>query len=187
MTYMQKQEAINFLQENLKNKNLIKHCLAVEAAMIALAQYFGEDAEKWGICGLLHDIDYEKTKDNPAEHSKIGAEMLREKGIDSEICDAVLTHNEIHGIEPQTLMAKAVYCLDPLTGLIVAATLILPTKKLNDLSAESVLKRFKEPAFARGANREIIKQCETLLNTNLQEFVKITLGAMQGIASELGL
>jgi len=184
---MQRQEAINLLEENLKNRNLIKHCLAVEAAMIALARHFSEDGEQWALCGLLHDIDYEKTKDNPTEHSKIGAEMLREKGIDSEICDAVLTHNEIHGIEPQTLMAKAVYCLDPLTGLIVAATLVLPTKKLNDLSAESVLKRFKEPAFARGANREIIKKCKTLLDTNLEEFVRITLQAMQSIVSELGL
>lgn len=184
---MQRQEAINLLQENLENKNLIKHCFAAEAGMRALAQHFGEDAEIWGICGLLHDIDYEKTKDNPAEHSKIGAEMLREKGIDSEICNAVLTHNEMHAIEPETLMAKSIYCIDPLTGLIVAATLVLPSKKINDLSVESVLKRFKEGAFAKGANREIISQCETLLDINLEEFVKITLEAMQSIANDLGL
>jgi len=184
---MEREKAISFLQENIKNKNLIKHSLAVEAAMIALARHFEQDKDKWGLCGLLHDIDYEKTKDNPAEHSKIGSEMLRNLDIDKDICDAVLTHNEIHGIKPQTLMARAVYCIDPLTGLIVAATLVLPSKKINDLSAESVLKRFKEPAFARGANREIIKQCETLLDTNLEKFVEITLEAMQGIAPELGL
>ena len=184
---MEREKAINLLQENIKNKNLIKHCLAVEAGMIALAQYFEQDEDKWGLCGLLHDIDYEKTKDDFHQHSKIGSEMLRNLGVDKDICDAVLTHNEIHGIEPQTLMAKVVYCLDPLTGLIVAATLVLPSKKLSDLSAESVLKRFKEPAFAKGANREIIKKCETLLDTDLEEFVKITLGAMQSIADNLGL
>lgn len=184
---MKREEVINLLETNLENKNLIKHCLAMEAGMRALAQHFGEDAEKWGVCGLLHDIDYEETKDDFHQHSKIGSDMLRNLGIDKDICDAVLTHNEIHGIEPQTLMAKAVYCLDPLTGLIVAAALVLPSKKINDLSAESVLKRFKEPAFAKGANREIISQCETLLDINLQEFVKVVLGAMQGISLELGL
>lgn len=184
---MEREKAINILQKNIKNQNLVKHCLAVEAAMIALARHFGEDESQWGLCGLLHDIDYEQTKDDFHQHSRIGSEMLRNLSVDNDICDAVLTHNEMHGIKPQTLMAKAVYCLDPLTGLIVAATLVLPSKKINDLSAESVLKRFKEPAFAKGANREIISQCETLLDINLEEFVEITLRAMQGIASDLGL
>jgi len=126
---MKREQALKLLEENLKNQNLIKHCLATESAMRELADYFGEDKEKWGICGLLHDIDYEKTKGELNLHSKIGEKMLKELGFDKETCRAVLTHNKFHNIPPETLMAKALYCLDPLTGLIVAATLVLPSKK----------------------------------------------------------
>ncbi len=184
---MEREKALNLLKENLKNQNLIKHSLAVEASMRELARYFGENEEKWGICGLLHDIDYEKTKGDPNSHSKLGAEMLKNLGFDQEICDAILTHNEAHGILPKTKMAKALFCLDPLTGLIVAATLVLPSKKINDLKVENVLNRFKEKSFAKGANREIIKKCQEYLGLSLEKFVEITLGAMQGISNELGL
>jgi len=184
---MKRKEAINLLKENLKNQNLIKHSLAVEAAMRDLAEHFGENIEKWGICGLLHDIDYEKTKEDPNSHSKMGAEMLKNLGFDQDICDSVLTHNEAHDIPPKTKMAKALFCLDPLTGLIVAATLVLPAKKINDLKAENVLNRFGEKSFARGANREIIQKCQDLLNLNLEKFIEISLKAMQKISSELGL
>ena len=124
-------EALNLLKENIKNQNLVKHSLAVGEAMKSLAEYFREDTQKWEVCGLLHDIDYEKTKEDPNSHSKIGAEMLQNLGLEKEIYDAVLTHNETHGILPETKMAKALYCVDPLTGLIVAATLVLPSKKIN--------------------------------------------------------
>ncbi len=184
---MEREKALNLLQENIKNQNLIKHCLAVEAAMKELAEHFGEEKEKWGLCGLLHDIDYEETKDNPELHSKVGAEMLRDFGLEEEICQAVLTHNQVHGIEPKTLMAKALYCVDPLTGLIVAAVLVLPSKKLNDLRVENVLNRFKEKGFARGANREIIARAEEFLNLSLEEFIRITLKGMQKISADLGL
>ena len=184
---MKREEALNLLKENLKNQNLIKHSLAVESAMRELAKHFDENEEKWGICGLLHDIDYEKTKGDPNLHSKIGAEMLKNSGLDKEICDAVLTHNEVHGILPETKMAKALFCVDPLTGLIVAATLVLPSKKINDLRVENVLNRFKEKAFARGANREIIRKCEEYLNLSLEEFIKIVLSSMQKISDKLGL
>ena len=184
---MTREKALGLFKANIQSPNLIKHSLAVEAAMRALAQYFKKNEDRWGICGLLHDIDYEKTKDTPELHSKIGAAMLKDLGVDREICDAVLTHNEAHGIEPKTLMAKALYCIDPLTGLIVAATLVLPTKKINDLTIQSVLKRLKEKSFARGANREIIRQSIVLLNLPLEQFVKIVLGAMQNIGQELGL
>lgn len=184
---MTREQALELLKTNLENKNLIKHCLAVEAGMRALARYFNENEDRWGLCGLLHDIDYEKTKSDPHLHSKLGAEILREKGFDQEIVEAVLTHNEVHGILPKTKMAKALYCLDPLTGLIVAATLVLPSKKISDLKTESVLRRFKEKAFARGANREIIKKCEEYLNLSLEKFIEIVLAAMQTIASDLGL
>ena len=147
--------------------------------MRALARHFKEDEEKWGLAGLLHDIDYEKTKNDPNQHSLIGAQMLEEIGVDKDICQAVKVHNEIHGILPETLMEKSLYVSDPLTGLIVASALVLPSKNIADLKPESVEKRFKEKAFAKGANREIIKKCEEYLNLGLEEFIKIGLEAMQ--------
>ncbi len=184
---MTREEGLKILKENLFNQNLIKHSLAVEAIMRALAEHFGQDQEKWGLAGLLHDIDYEKTKDNPQEHSLRGAKILEELGVEKEICQAIKVHNKTHGILPETLMEKALFVADPLTGLIVAATLVLPSRRITDLTGENVLNRFKEKAFARGANREIIKQCEWLLGLKLEEFVEIALKAMQGIAKEIGL
>lgn len=184
---MTREEGLILLKENLSNQNLIKHCFAVEAIMRALAQHFEEDEEKWGLTGLLHDIDYEKVKDDLSQHSLVGAKMLEDLGIEKDICQAVKVHNEAHGISPETLLEKALFVVDPLTGLIVAATLVLPSKKIADLTAENVLNRFKEKAFARGANREIIKKSEELLGLKLEEFVKIGLLAMQGISQELGL
>lgn len=184
---MTRSEALNFLKENISNQNLIKHCLAAEAIMRALASHFGEDEEKWGLTGLLHDIDYEKTKDDSSKHSLLGAQLLEELGIEKDICQAVKVHNEAHGILPETLMEKALFVIDPLTGLIVAAALVLPSKKLADLTSENVLNRFKEKAFARSVNREIIKKSEDYLNLELEEFIKISLEAIQGISQELGL
>lgn len=155
--------------------------------MRELAKRFNEDEEKWALCGLLHDIDYEKTKGDANLHSKEGAEILRGLGLDEEIVNAVLSHNEAHGVLPQTKMAKALFCLDPLTGLIVAAVLVLPSRKISDLTAENILNRFKEKAFARGANREIIKKSQEYLNLNLEDFVKIVLEGMQRISADLGL
>jgi len=200
---MTRGEGFNLLKQNLQNQNLIKHCLAVEAIMRALARHFGEGEEdksssslfvitregeeKWGLTGLLHDIDYEKVKDDLSQHSLVGAKMLEDLGIDKSICQAVRVHNEAHGIPPETLLEKALFVTDPLTGLIVAATLVLPSKKIADLTPENVLNRFKEKAFAKGANREIIKKSEELLNLKLEEFVKMGLEAMQKIAGDLGL
>jgi len=184
---MSSQEAFNLLKKYISNQNLLKHSLAVEAVMKELANYFGQDQEKWALAGLLHDIDYEETKDKPHEHSLKGAEMLAKLNIDKEICQAVKVHNEIHGIVPETLMEKALYLADPLTGLIVAATLVLPSKKINDLTVENVLNRFREKAFARGVNREIIKKSKTLLGLELEEFTTIGLRAMQKISDQLGL
>ncbi len=175
------------LKENLKNTNLVKHSLAVEGAMRAMAKRFSANQEQWGLCGLLHDIDYEKTAGDATTHSKIGSQMLKDLGLDDAIVHAVLAHNEAHNIAPQSQMAKALFCVDPLTGLIVASALVLPSKKLADLKTESILKRFKEPAFAKGANREIIKKSEELLGLALEEFIQIALEGMQNIAEELGL
>ncbi len=184
---MNRQEALNLVKEKVQNKNLINHCLVVEAVMKGLAENFSEDVEKWGRAGLLHDIDYEETKDKPLEHSQIGAEFLRGLGVEEEICQAVLKHNEAHGIEPETKMEKALFVSDPITGLIVATTLVLPEKKLAAVSVENVLNRFKEKGFAKGANREIIAKCELLLGLSLEKFAEIVLGAMKSIAGEIGL
>jgi len=184
---MNKDEALLMLNDKIKTPNLVKHCLACEAAMKELAEYFKEEEEKWEIAGLLHDIDYEETKDKPEQHSLIGSDYLKEQGIDEEIVEAVKTHNEIHGIAPETKMAKALFCTDPLTGLIVASTLVLPSKKIKNVTTDNILNRFKEKAFAKGANREIIKQCESLLGLSLEKFVGLVLQGMQKIDKNLGL
>ncbi len=183
---MTREEALKLVEEKIQNKNLIKHCLAVEAVMKELAKYFNENIEKWALTGLLHDIDYEETKDTPEKHSLLGAEILQQHGIDSEIITAVKAHNEIHGLPREDKMTKALFCADPITGLIVAATLVMPSKKIIDLSAENILNRYKTKGFAQGANRETIAACKEL-DLSLEEFVKISLKAMQSIPKELGL
>lgn len=183
---MTREEALKLLKEKIKNQNLIKHSLAVEVCMKTLAEYFDEDKAKWALAGLLHDIDYEETKNSPEEHSLKGAEILKNLGLDQEIVEAVKTHNEIHNLRPETKMAKALFSVDPLTGLIVAATLVLPEKKISSLTVQNILNRFREKAFARGANREIIKRCEDI-GLSLGKFIEICLLAMQKIADELNL
>lgn len=179
---MNRKQALQLVNEKINNRNLVKHCLAVETCMRALARNFGSDEEEWGLAGLLHDIDYEETKDNPDKHSIVGAKMLEELGVEKDICEAVKTHNEIHGIPPESKMAKALYAVDPLTGLIVAATLVLPSKKIKDLTVENVLNRFKENSFAKGASREIISKCSDI-GLKLEEFVEVCLKAMQEMLS----
>lgn len=184
---MTKEQGLDILKENVLNQNLVKHCFAVEAIMRALARHFREDEEKWGLAGLLHDIDYERVKDDLSRHSLLGAKMLEDLGVDKDICQAVKVHNESHGIAPQTLLEKSLFATDPLTGLIAAATLVLPSKKIADLTGDNILNRFKERSFAKGANREIIKKCEELLDLKLEEFIKIGLQSMQGISRDLDL
>jgi predicted hydrolase (HD superfamily) len=134
----------------------------------------------------MHDIDYGKTADDPQKHSLLGAKMLEDLGLDDGIIHAVKAHNEIHGIARESRLDMALYAADPVSGLIVAAALIRPEKKLGVLTAGSVLKRFNEKAFARGASREQIMECEKL-EISLEEFVGISLSAMQGIAADIGL
>jgi len=184
---MNKEQAVNYLKEEVKTENLRKHSLAVGAAMKTLADHFDEDKSQWEVCGLLHDIDYEQTKDDPEQHTKVGKEMLQEKGLSEKVCDAVYTHNGEHGVEPKSLMGKALYCVDSLTGLIVAATLVLPSKKIEDLEVDNVMNRFEEKRFAAGADREAIAKSEDYLDLELEEFVEITLDAMKNISDELGL
>ncbi len=183
---MERSEAWELLNKHMKNENLLKHSLAVEAVMVGLAKHFGEDEEKWALAGLLHDIDYEYTKDNPEKHSLVGAEMLQEAGLPEDVIYAVKVHNEAHGLPRNTLLDKALYCTDPLTGLITAAALVRPDKSLLGVKVKSLKKRYKEKAFAKGANREIIAACSEI-GLSLEEFMEIGLKSMQGIAKELGL
>ncbi len=183
---MKREEAYKLVKENIKQKNLVKHCLAVEAVMKRLAEHFNEDVEKWTLAGLLHDIDYEETADDPERHSLIGAEMLEGMGLSSEVVYAVKVHNGAHGLPRKSLMDKALYASDPLTGLIVAAALIHPDKKLNSIDTEFVMNRYGEKSFARGADRDVIASCSEM-GLELEEFIKLALEAMQDISRELGL
>jgi len=183
---MTREEAIKLVEEKIQNKNLVKHCLAVEACMKEFAEHFSQDIEQWGLAGLLHDVDYETTKDDLTQHSLVGAKILEDAGLDKEICEAVKTHNEAHGLKPESLMAKVLLPVDPLTGLIIASVLVLPSKKIVEVTTENVLNRFKEKGFAKGANREIIAKCVDA-DLNLEQFVEIGLRAMKKISIELGL
>lgn len=183
---MQREEALSLVKEQVKNKNLIKHMLAVEAVMACLAEYLEEDKELWGMTGLLHDLDYDKTADDPMQHGLLGAEMLNERGFPPEMVQAVKAHNEALAVERNSLMDKALYAADPVTGLLVAAALIHPEKKLSAIDVDFVLKRFKEKSFARGAGREQIQSCSEL-GLNLEQFLGLSLKAMQDSSKELGL
>lgn len=183
---MTRDDLVLEVQKRIQTKNLFKHILAVEAVMRRLARHFGEDEDRWGAAGLLHDIDYEETKTDPQRHSVISGEIAKQLGFDDEIVDAVIGHNEAHGRPRDTMMAKALYSCDPLTGLIVAAALIRPEKKLSVIDTEFVVKRMGEKAFAKGANRDIIRSCSDM-GLSLEEFISLGLEAMQGIHEELGL
>ena len=183
---MKRQDALEMVKNEIGQKNLVKHCLAVEAVMRRLAEYFDEDVDRWGLAGLLHDIDYEQTADDPDRHSLIGAEMLAEKGVKEDIVYAVKVHNHAHGLPRKSLMDKALYAVDPLTGLIVAAALIHPDKKLEALDTEFVMNRYGESSFAQGADREVIASCEEM-GLELEEFIGLALEGMKEISTELGL
>ena len=183
---MTREEAIDSIEANVENRNLIKHMLATEAIMRALARRFGEDEEEWGLAGLVHDIDVELTEGDMNNHSKLGADLAREMGASEAVAHAIMCHNEAHGIPCETRLDKALFCSDPLTGLITAAALVRPDKKLAGVELKSVRKRFREKSFAAGASREQIATCNEL-GLELEEFIALSLEAMKGIAEELGL
>jgi putative nucleotidyltransferase with HDIG domain len=181
-----REEALDSIKANIEDKNTIKHLLATEAVMRALAKRLGEDETEWGLTGLFHDIDLELTEGDMNTHSRLGADLARELGASESMAQAILCHNQTHGIPLETKLDKALYCADPLTGLIIAAALVRPDKKLAGVEASSVRKRFKEKSFAAGASREQIAQC-TELGLELDEFIELGLGAMKKVAPQLGL
>ena len=183
---MTHEEALQLVKDKIQNENLVKHSLAVEAIMKAMAKHLNQDIESWALTGLLHDIDYEETKDEPSKHSLKGAEMLKELGLSDEIVQAVKVHNEMHGLPRESLLDKALYAVDPLSGFITAVTLVYPSKKLADVKVKSITKRLKESRFAAGCSREGMKSIEEL-NIPFEQFAEISLKAMQEISDELGL
>lgn len=183
-----RQEALKLLHQKMQSQNLRRHCYSVEAVMGALARHFKEDKERWGIVGLLHDGDYEFTKEDPGNHAKLMAQWVRDLGeTDKELLEGIESHGWFHqGKLPETRMQWALYCCDELTGLIVAVALV-KDKKLSNVSVESVLKKWSEKSFAAGVDRSQIEKCEKELGIPLKEFIQIALSAMQNIASDLGL
>jgi len=181
---MNRAEAFVLSQSRFSNKNLFKHVLAVEAVMRELAAHLQQDVEAWGLAGLLHDLDYEETAKTPERHTVLTLELLQPYSIPDEILHAIQCHNNL--ARRESLMDKALYASDPITGLVVAAALMHPDKKLASLNAEFILRRFKEKSFAKGANREQIQTC-TDLGLTLEAFTGIALQAMQKISAELGL
>ena len=181
---MNREEAVQVVRSRVTNDRLIKHMLAVEAVMKALAERLGEDVDKWGFAGLVHDLDYDETVKDPERHGRLGAQYLREMGIGEEITHAVESHAGHVGRESR--MDKALYATDPLTGLIVAAALMHPSKRLGEVTVEFVANRFREKRFAAGADREQIRSCAEL-GLELEDFLGIGLRAMQSISADLGL
>lgn len=183
---MNRQEAWDLLCEYTKTEGLRKHALAVEAAMRAYARKYGEDEDKWGVVGLLHDFDYEKYP-SLEEHPMVGSKILRGKGYPEEMIRAILSHADRVGVGRKTLMEKALYAVDELVGLIIAVVLVRPSKSLMDMEVKSIKKKWKDKAFAKGVNREDIERGAQDLSVPLDEHLALVLRAMQSIAGELGL
>lgn len=185
-TWPSRDEAETILNEWTKNKNLRKHAYAVEAAMCAYARKLGGDAGRWGVVGLLHDFDYEKFPEMES-HPYKGVEYLRERGYDEELVEGVLAHAEYTEVERDTPLKRAIFAVDELTGLIVAVALVRPSRKLEDVAVESVLKKWDDRRFAAGVDRKLIEQGAEELGVSLEQHVAIVLEAMKGIAERLGL
>jgi putative nucleotidyltransferase with HDIG domain len=183
---MERSEAVQIVHEYVKNENLVRHMLAVEAAMRFYAVKLGEDADHWGITGILHDFDWE-IHPTLEQHPIAGAPILRERGVPEEIVRAILSHADHTGVQRETPLQKALYACDEVTGLITAVALVRPSRALYDLEASSVKKKWKDRAFAAGANRDEIAKAAQEFNIELWEHVGNVILAMRTIAPELGL
>jgi putative nucleotidyltransferase with HDIG domain len=179
-------QAWGLLCEYTQSESLRKHMLAVEACMRAYARKFGEDENKWGITGLLHDFDYEKYP-TPAEHPFVGNKILEERGYPEDVRRAILSHADYSGVKRESLMEKALYACDELSGFITASALVKPNKSLAEVEAKSVRKKMKDKAFARSVNRDDIINGAADLDVDLEEHIAFCIEAMKSIARELGL
>jgi putative nucleotidyltransferase with HDIG domain len=182
---MTRDEAYGLVRGRLGETATLAHCLACEACMRAVARKLGQDEERFGLAGLVHDLDLDETADDPMRHTLVGAEVLRAAGFDDGIVEAVLGHN--NKAERTTLMARALWVVDPTTGFITAAALIRPSKSTADLEVKSVAKRMKDKRFAAAVNRDQIRACEAELSIPLDEFLGLCLSAMDAVRDRLGL
>lgn len=192
MTHKTRQEAWDLVTEFTASESLRRHMLAVEAAMRAYAVRFGEDPDRWGLAGLLHDFDYEQhpnpdATDDPNEHPLFGAAILVEQEYPEDIIYAIKTHADYLGLPRISPMDKTLFAVDELTGLITAAALVRPDKSIHNLEARSVRKKMKDKAFARGVNREDVIQGAQDLGVDLDEHIAVVIDAMRGISEQLGL
>jgi len=188
MSYgISRERALELVNSHIQNENLIKHCLAAEAVLRAMAVHLGQDVEKWGLAGLLHDLDAESHADLD-NHTQETARLLKEEGVDAEIIEAIRLHNlQAHPGEVRTTVFQhALAAGETITGLVIATALVQPDRKLASVKPKSVKKRMKEKAFARGANREIIMECE-IIGIPIADFCQLSVNAMQEIAQDLGL
>ncbi|MDY6968523.1 MAG: HDIG domain-containing protein [Spirochaetota bacterium] len=184
---IERDKALELLKRYIKNENMIRHSLASESVLIALAKELGEDESRWGTAGLLHDIDVEITNADLNIHTKEAVNILRNQGIDEDIIEAIRMHNETAhpGEKRESLFHHALASGETITGLIVATALVYPDKKLASVKPKSITKRMKEKAFAKSVNRDAIMECEKL-GLELNRFVEIALKAMQNISDRLG-
>jgi len=184
---MDRQQAWDLLNEFTTNPSLIKHALAVEAAMRYYARLYGEDEELWGVVGLLHDFDYERWPD-PPDHTRKGAELLRQRGVDEQIVGAVLSHADWNQQEypRDSLLRKCLYAVDELCGFVIAVALMRPNR-LADMTAKSVRKKLKDKSFAAAVSREDILKGAEMLGIELGEHISHVIQALQPIADQLGL
>lgn len=186
-TGISRDRALELVHQHLKTPGMIKHSLASEAVMRALARHLGEDEDQWGIAGLLHDMDAEATARDISAHTHQTVRLLEQEGVDPLIIDAIAMHNaEAHQKQRSTKFHHALAAGETITGLITATALVYPDQKIASVKPKSVRKRIKEKAFAAGANRETIAECE-LIGLALPDFCDLCLAAMQDIAEELGL
>lgn len=183
---MDRESTVKLLQEYVKTGTLMKHLLAVEAAMRAYARKLGEDEEQWGIAGLLHDFDWEIVP-TPEEHPTYGANILKERGFPEHLIRAVLTHGDHTGIQRESPMERTVFAVDELSGFIRAVALVRPSKSLDEVTPRSVVKKMKDKAFARDVKREDITKGAEELGVDLEEHIAFVIESLKPVAKELGL
>lgn len=183
---MTRDEALALLHEYTPSESLRRHAYAVEASMRAYARKLGEDEERWGLTGLLHDFDYERWPEPPA-HTQEGAKILRDRGVDEEIVEAILSHAEWNEIPRDTPLKKALFAVDELSGFITAVAYVRPSRSLAEVDVKAVRKKMKDKAFARAVRREDITDGAALLGVEVDEHIATCITALQGIHQELGL
>ncbi|WP_409229223.1 HD domain-containing protein [Gudongella sp. SC589] len=181
-----REEAYELLTKYVENDSQIKHALAVEATMVHFAQLFDEDPEKWGVIGLIHDLDYDKY---PEEHCKITEQILKEEGWPEDYIRGVMSHGWklCTDVEPKGKMEKVIYTIDELTGLVAATALMRPSKSIMDMEAKSVKKKWGQKSFAAGVNRDVIAEGADMLGMDIKEVIHETIMGMRKVADEIGL